>query len=79
MRGIQPMPPINLNSTLKPYLAPHLLEIPAMLAAGLVRLRSHTMEDVARDVEHGREREEGSLHFAAHQSGHAKPRDKDLA
>jgi hypothetical protein len=51
------------------HLAPHLREVCAMLAAGLVRLRAHSAEDLARDAEQARARGESSLHFQPEQSG----------
>lgn len=60
-------------------LAPHLREACSLLAAGLVRLRRNTAEDVARDAADARERQEGSLHFLAQQSGHATPKERKRA
>ena len=46
-------------------LPPHLREVCSILAAGLLRLRSRTDDDIERDRQkHG----ESSLHFPAHQS-----------
>ena len=36
--------------TPNPHLPPHLREVCALLAAGLLRLRSRTAEDLARDA-----------------------------
>jgi hypothetical protein len=55
------------------HLAPHLREVCALLAAGLVRLRAHTSEDLARDAEQTRARGESSLHFRPEQSGRVAP------
>jgi hypothetical protein len=60
------------------HLPPHLREVCTLLAAGLVRLRRHTAEDVARDAGPGHGRGDISLHFTAHQSGHATPCGKEL-
>jgi hypothetical protein len=50
------------------YLPPHLREVCDLLARGLVRLRSRTSDDIARDLGvHG----ESSLHSLADPSGHA--------
>jgi hypothetical protein len=53
------------------HLPPHLREVCTLLAAGLVRLRAHTAEDLARDGEQARALGESSLHFLAEQSGGA--------
>ena len=60
--------------TPKPHLPPHLREVCALLAAGLLRLRARTAEDLARDAAlHARDLGESSLHTPADQSGHATP------
>ena len=60
--------------TLNPHLPPHLREVCALLAAGLLRLRGHTAEDLARDAAlHAREPGESLLHTPPDQSGHATP------
>ncbi len=63
--------------TPNPHLSPHLREVCALLAAGLLRLRGRTAEDLARDAAlaalHAREPGESSLHSPADQSGHATP------
>jgi len=61
--------PANPN----PYLPPHLREVCALLAAGLVRLRRHTSDDAVRDGAQFGDEGESSLHFVADQSGHANP------
>ena len=53
------------------HLPPHLREVCALLAAGLMRLRAHSAEDLARDALQARVRGESSLHFRAVQSGGA--------
>jgi len=55
------------------HLPPHLREICVILAAGLVRLQRHTAEELARDAAWAEAEAESSLHFVAHQSGHANP------
>jgi hypothetical protein len=65
----------NLATQLPPYLQ----EACAILATGLVRLRRHTAEDVARDAAVAQEFQESSLRVVARQSGYAKPRDKERA
>ena len=60
--------------TPNPHLPPHLREVCALLAAGLLRLRRRTAEDLARDAPlHARDLGESSLHTPADQSGHATP------
>ena len=61
--------------TPNPQLPPHLCEVCDLLASGMLRLRSRTAEDLARDAAlHAREREESSLHLPGEQSGHATPK-----
>jgi hypothetical protein len=67
MTRLTPNPLPNL------HLAPHLREVCALLAAGLVRLRAHTAEDLARDAEQAQARGESSLHFRPEQSGRVAP------
>ena len=58
-----PLPnPINV------HLHPHLREVCSILAAGLVRLRSRTAEEAARETSDQGER---GLHFPAPQRLHA--------
>ena len=60
--------------TPNPHLPPHLREVCALLAAGLLRLRSRTAEDLARDAAlQARDLGESSLHLPPDQSGHATP------
>lgn len=61
------------------HLPPHLREVCAILAAGLVRLRCRSAEEFARDANRGREQGESSLHFTGDQSGHADPRERARA
>ena len=58
---------------------PHLSEVCALLATGLVRLVRHTADDVGREPRDRRDPQESSLHFVAHQSGHANPRERKCA
>lgn len=53
------------------HLPPHLREVCTILAAGLVRLRCRTAEDLARDAAQAAADGESSLHFTADQSAHA--------
>ena len=54
-----------------PHLPPHLRELCSILAAALVRHRCRTAEELARDAAQPGPDGETSLHFTAHQSGHA--------
>jgi hypothetical protein len=57
------------------HLPPHLREVCALLAAGLLRLRGRTVEDLARDAAlHNRDLGESSLHSPPDRSGHATPK-----
>jgi len=56
-----------------PHLPPHLREVCALLATGLLRLRSRTAEDLARDAAIARASGEVSLHFCADPSGAGAP------
>ncbi len=61
--------------TPNPHLPPHLREVCALLAAGLLRLSGRTAQDLAQDAAlHAREPVESSLHSPADQSGHATPK-----
>ena len=53
------------------HLAPHLRELCSILAAGMLRLRCRTAEELARDAAQAGPDGESSLPFTAHQSGHA--------
>ncbi len=55
------------------YIPPHLREVCTILAAGLVRLRSRTAEEFARDAAGDGE---SLLHFTAEQSVCANPRKR---
>ncbi|TDH60829.1 hypothetical protein E2C06_20250 [Dankookia rubra] len=61
------------------HLPPHLREICALLAAGLVRLRCRTARDFARDAARAAAKGESSLHFTADQSVHADPLERATA
>ena len=61
--------------TPNPRLPPHLREVCALLAAGLLRLRNRAAEDLVRDTAlHARDLGEYSLHSPPGQSGHATPK-----
>jgi hypothetical protein len=59
-----------------PYLPEHLQEICTILAAGLLRLRSRTAEETARDAA---DRGEGLLHFSATQRVDANRTNRRVA
>jgi len=61
------------------HLPPHLREVCQILAAGLVRLRSRTAEDFARDAEQTRGSGDVPLHFTAAQSVCANSRERRSA
>ena len=54
-----------------PHLPPHLREICAILAAGLLRLRSRSAEECARDAAETGDHGEFRLHYLPRQRGHA--------
>jgi hypothetical protein len=54
-----------------PHLAPYLRDVCTLLATALVRLRRRTAEQLAADAARLVANGETSLHFTAHQSGHA--------
>ncbi len=66
-------------NTPKSHFSPHLQELCAILARGVVRLRRHTAENLARDSAQGPDQGESSLHFPHYQSGHANPAKRRLA
>ena len=53
------------------HLPPHLREICAILAAGLLRLRSRSAEECARDAAETGDHGEFRLRVLPHQRGHA--------
>ncbi len=59
------------------HLPPHLREVCAILAAGLLRLRRRAAEDLNRDAAQARQPGESSLHFRPEESGHAFPTRRD--
>ena len=69
-----PLPnPINV------HLHPHLREVCSILAAGLLRLRRRTAEDLARDAEEVRGVGDIRLHSTARQRLHANPKREGVA
>ena len=61
------------------HLPPHLREVCDILARGLLRLRSRTAEDLARDAAQAREFGELRLHSTARQRRHATPSREGVA
>jgi hypothetical protein len=61
------------------HLLPHLREVCAILAAGLVRLRSRADDDLARNAAQAEARGDICLHSTARQRRHANPRRKGVA
>lgn len=61
------------------HLPPHLREVCAILARGLVRLHSRVAEDEAQDAEIARGAGDGRLHSTGKQRLHANPNRKGLA
>ena len=59
------------NSPSSPHLPPHLREVCAILAVGLLRLRSRNAEEIARDAAETGDHGEFRLHYLPHQRGHA--------
>ncbi len=53
------------------YLSPHLQEVCAILALGLLRLRSRSAEECARDAAETGDHGEFRLHFLPRQRGRA--------
>jgi hypothetical protein len=62
-----------------PQLPPHLAEVCAILAAGLLRLRSRTTGECPDTSAEGRERGDIRLHSTAQQRRHANPKRKGVA
>jgi hypothetical protein len=58
------------------HLPSHLSEVCAILARGLLRLRSRTAEEFARDAAETDDHGDIHLHFIDHQRGHAKPKSR---
>lgn len=58
------------------HLPPHLREVCAILAAGLVRLRSRTAEEFARDTAEAAGSGDVPLHFTARQSVCVTPKTR---
>ncbi len=72
--------PVTSSAASPPLHLPlHLREVCAILAASLVRLRRRTAEDFARGAGQAGGRGESSLHYAAHQSGHADSGERPTA
>jgi hypothetical protein len=61
------------------HLSPHLREVCAIMAVGLVRLCGHTKAGPAEDAPRLGAKAKNSLHFLAHQSGYANPNRRRVA
>lgn len=61
------------------HLPPHLREVCDILSRGLLRLRSRSAEDLARDAANVPALGDIRLHSTAHQRRHANPRRKGVA
>ena len=66
------MPTAPLARPQVPHLPPHLREVCAIFAAGLVRLRRHTAEEVGGGRGQVGGEAEVLLHFRSDQSAHAE-------
>ncbi len=64
------------SNPINPHLPPHLREVCAILAAGLVRLRSRAAEEAEREAA---DRGEQRLHFSAPQRVDANRNNRRLA
>lgn len=73
--GMAPLSPPVINA----HLPPHLREVCDLLARGLLRLRSRTGEDLARDAEEARGLGDVRLHSTARQRRHANPKKEGVA
>lgn len=62
-----------------PHLPEHLQEVCAILALGILRLRSRTTEECAGSSAKGRERGDIRLHSTARQRPYADPKRKGVA
>ena len=62
-----------------PHIPPHLQEVCAILALGILRLRSRTAERSAVLPAEGRDCGEFRLHSTARQRRHANPKRKGVA
>ena len=76
MKGVPDASSPTLHSNALLHLPPHLREVCALLGTGLLRLRAHTAEDLARDGQQARGKGESSLHFPPEQSGGAAPQTR---
>jgi hypothetical protein len=58
------------------HLPPHLREVCAILARGLVRLRRRTAEELARNAADARGSGDVPLHFSGRRSVHTDPMER---
>ena len=68
-----------LPNTANTHLPPHLREVCDLLARGLLRLRSRSAEEAARDADQARGSGDIRLHSTARQRRHANPRREGVA
>ncbi len=73
------MAPGVLSTQPNQHLPPHLREVCAILARGLVRLRSRAAGEIVPDAAQAQDPGESSLHFTAHQRSHATRNRRRLA
>lgn len=62
---------IASRASTNPHLPPHLREVCAILATGLLRLRSRTAEECTNDTAETGDHGEFPLHLPPHQRGRA--------
>ena len=70
---------IASRASTNPHLPPHLREVCTILATGLLRLRSRSAEECARDAVETGDHGEFPLHYVPHQRGHATRTNRRLA
>ena len=71
--------PIALFRIDDSHLSPHLRDVCAVLARGILRLRSRNGEELNEPDRHAAETRDGSLHSTAKQRRHANPRKGEHA
>ena len=71
--------PLPIPNNPNPHLPESLQEVCAILALGILRLRSRTAEECASTSTEGRERGDIRLHSTARQRVHANPKRKGVA
>jgi hypothetical protein len=71
--------PLPITAGANHHLPPHLQEVCAILALGILRLRSRTAEECAESAPEGRECGDIRLHSTARQRPYANPKRKGVA